>query len=279
MGDNGVACGHCGVLNEAGTQFCVGCGVLLAAYQSPSGARSSAVESQPDAPMPQDVAAPPIPGEPEPPPEPAAESAAEPAVAREPEPAPEEKDVDDEAQSVDDVFGSLSEVDDRLVKSASVPTDSTPMGPQPDVPGEAPAARPRLDADDAIPPAASDESIDAVGRQETTTGPIDIESRPLDVPARPITPPFQPPSSRWDTSEQGQGAFGVPGQRVSTIPPQTLVVIGGALILASCVLTPFASVVDLPFIFEGPMWCAFPVGVIVLVIGLIQLASRRPNRF
>jgi hypothetical protein len=55
-------------------------------------------------------------------------------------------------------------------------------------------------------------------------------------------------------------------------------VVGGALILASCVLGPTASAVDLPFIIEGPMWCAFPVGVIVLVIGIIQLASRRPNR-
>jgi hypothetical protein len=50
------------------------------------------------------------------------------------------------------------------------------------------------------------------------------------------------------------------------------------LILISCVVGVAGSAVDLPFFFDAPAWCTFPIGVIILVIGLAQLATQRPRR-
>jgi hypothetical protein len=41
------------------------------------------------------------------------------------------------------------------------------------------------------------------------------------------------------------------------------------------VLGLFGGIVDLPFFLSGPIWCIFPIGVIVLVLGIVQLSTRR----
>jgi hypothetical protein len=65
--------------------------------------------------------------------------------------------------------------------------------------------------------------------------------------------------------------------RASGTPPQTWIVLGAVLILISCVVGVAGSAVDLPFFFDAPAWCTFPIGVIILVIGLVQLATQRPR--
>ncbi|MGH2561967.1 MAG: hypothetical protein ACRDJH_23130 [Thermomicrobiales bacterium] len=280
MSDNGVTCGNCGGLNDPATEFCINCGVLLAAYQSPTGARPSAVERQPTASAQQDAAAPPPPRDLLPPPEPAAAEPPDPPISTKPESGGDARAEEVVAHSVDDIFGPLSDVEEHPATGASALEETPDISPraaalveeQPEPATERAGSAPQLTSSVA--------AIGSANQQETTRGPVDVERQPVGGQTRSTPPSLPPsPSPRWSTSDQGYGAFGQAGQRVSSTPPQTLIVIGSALILAACVLGPTASAVDLPLIFEGPMWCAFPIGVIVLVIGVIQLVSRRPNKF
>lgn len=269
MSDSGVRCGNCGTPNEPGAQFCVSCGVLLAAYQPPAGARSTTIPDEPSAPSTSESAAPPST-------EPAAPELSQPSAAG----VDDVEEDDATASSVDDVFGSLPDVTMATTKRA--PTGDVPAVEE--TVRSTPAARPLHPASPLVPPAEPDiaATAEATATQPTTAETSGSATTSLSVPRQEASPPAAPPRypTFKDVIESGdaRGSFGQAGQRISTTPPQTLIVVGVGLTLASCVLGPTASAFDLPFIIQGPMWCAFPAGVIVLVIGLIQLASRRQNR-
>jgi hypothetical protein len=101
------------------------------------------------------------------------------------------------------------------------------------------------------------------------------EIRPPAEPAMAPPPPsLAPPPLPTSPSTWSAPAAGPRGNWFTTTPPRTIILIGVALALGSCILLP----ADLPGYFDALLICAGPVGLVVAIVGLVLLLTRRPER-
>ena len=121
--------------------------------------------------------------------------------------------------------------------------------------------------DPAVPPAAQPPLA------ERRAAPSD----PLPVPGVPERPPTVPPPLAPPVGRGSRVAAGTAGTWFRTAPPQTIVTTGLVILLAACVLT-LGGQGDLPGGLDLLAFCAGPIGFVVLVIGLVRMALRRPER-
>ncbi len=64
----------------------------------------------------------------------------------------------------------------------------------------------------------------------------------------------------------------------SGVPPQTVLLVGVTLFVGSCLLGLLSSIGGGSGAGVGLAFCAGPIGFIAIIVGLVMLVTRRPNR-
>ena len=114
-----------------------------------------------------------------------------------------------------------------------------------------------------------------------TEATIDRASTPIETAARPawsFPPPLTPPPRPGAAPPPPPASVGrAGGNWFTTTPPRTIVTLGFALLLVSCV----ATTVGRGLVGGGldPLAvCLGPLGVGLIVFALVRMAARRPRR-
>jgi hypothetical protein len=282
MDQGGIRCGNCGATNAPDAQFCHNCGVLLAAYVSLADQQPPAEPTE-LAEAPAGLTEPPAatpPAEPAPPPPPnaPAETLGQAAGTASLSPTAAEFDEAVSSRSIDDLFGSLSAPrpvtpPEETAPPTVEPEPVAPVAPQPsDAVVFEPEPQPEPPAEPG--PMTAQEILEEPATEQASARPAEpVVVEPIERPA----PPAAAPTWEWSRATGSGSRINPAG--LGRTPPQTLIWLGVALIFASCVLGPTSAGAHLPVFIAAPLWCAFPVGVVLLVMGVVQRLSGRSGRF